>query len=369
MLRAFVIGVSMSVLAAAGAPAGQGASTMDFSPIVVEATVPVAREEAYRLWTTKEGLESFFAKQANVEMRPGGIYEVLFKPDAPPGSRGAEGCHVLSFLPGEMLSFDWSAPPQFTHARPQRTWVVVQFTDAGPGKSHVRLTHAGFAQKRDANPGHEEEWAQVRAYFGAAWPKVMEWFSDRCEAMSGLTPDGASRASDGARAMEILGALVGGEWIHEGAPPGGGVFRVRNVARRGPDGVSIASDGWLGDTDGMFPHAATLIWRDPATGEARFQSVHENGAAASGPIRPIGPSAVEWDWLEQTPDHEQRYRITMTFTGPDEYRMTLAQVTPEGEEPFFENPPVFRRVDKAPAEFTRLRTPVPGDAARGPRGE
>jgi uncharacterized protein YndB with AHSA1/START domain len=129
--------------------------------IVVDASVSAVWEA----WTTVEGAVTFFAPAANIELSIGGSYELLFNPDAPAGSRGGEGLKILSFLPKEMLSFEWNAPPQYHTVRGQRTWVVVQFFPGGHNKAKVRLAHLGWRKG--------EEWDQVLQYFKRAWDTVL----------------------------------------------------------------------------------------------------------------------------------------------------------------------------------------------------
>ena len=130
-----------------------------------EAAIPVSLREVWRAWTTQEGVCTFFAPAANVELAIGGRYEMLFDSDAPAGLRGSEDCKVLSFLPDRMLSFDWSAPPQYPAARKERTWVVVELT-AGPlNTTRVELSHLGWAEG--------DEWDQVFQYFKRAWDTVL----------------------------------------------------------------------------------------------------------------------------------------------------------------------------------------------------
>ena len=137
--------------------------------IVREASVPVSRAEAWRAWTSAEGLRSFFAERVRVELRPGGPFEILFSDEAPEGERGAEGCTVLAFEPERMLAVSWNAPPQFPQVRQQRTQVVLHFEDAGPGATRVRLVNHGY--------GEGEQWDQVFAYFERAWSYVMDNFA------------------------------------------------------------------------------------------------------------------------------------------------------------------------------------------------
>jgi uncharacterized protein YndB with AHSA1/START domain len=129
--------------------------------IVVAAPVT----QVWNAWTTREGATSFFAPRANLELAIGGPYEMLFDLEAPPGSQGSEGCKILSYLPPEMLSFDWNAPPQQPNVRRERTWVVVQLEPQGAGATRVKVTHLGW--------GEGEEWEQVFDYFVRAWRVVL----------------------------------------------------------------------------------------------------------------------------------------------------------------------------------------------------
>jgi uncharacterized protein YndB with AHSA1/START domain len=95
-------------------------------------------------------------------------------PDAPKGQRGAEDLHVLAWVPGEMISFEWNAPPKFPEIRNgQRSFVVVRFAPAGPGQTRVTLDHLGW--------GEGGQWPQVRAYFDAAWGHVLDNLRKRFE--------------------------------------------------------------------------------------------------------------------------------------------------------------------------------------------
>jgi uncharacterized protein YndB with AHSA1/START domain len=130
-----------------------------------ETLVPATLEEIWHAWTTTEGTKTFFAPQARVELAVGGTYEILFNLDAPEGSRGSEGCVVLSFLPLEMLSFSWSAPPEFGELRSWHTIVVLGFEHVEPGKVKVVLWHHGW--------GKGEDWNRLYDYFDKAWSYVL----------------------------------------------------------------------------------------------------------------------------------------------------------------------------------------------------
>src|SRR5438552_11623029 len=87
-------------------------------PVEAEVTVRGTLASVWDGWTTNAGAEKWFAPKSKIELKVGGPFEILFAPDQPEGRRGAEDLRILSFVPQEMLSFEWNAPPQFTRARP-----------------------------------------------------------------------------------------------------------------------------------------------------------------------------------------------------------------------------------------------------------
>jgi uncharacterized protein YndB with AHSA1/START domain len=130
-----------------------------------EVTVHASRAEVWRAWTTVEGAR-FFAPEANIELRPGGVYEMYFNPREPAGKKGGEGNRIIEFEPERMMLFSWNAPVKFGPLREERTYVLLQFDDAGEGRTRVRLTHFGWREGKD--------WDAVHDYFGAAWTWVLE---------------------------------------------------------------------------------------------------------------------------------------------------------------------------------------------------
>jgi uncharacterized protein YndB with AHSA1/START domain len=84
------------------------------------------------------------------------------------GLRGSVGCKVLSFLPKEMLSFTWNAPPQYKEIRESEyhTWVVVNFKAISNNQTEVMLTHLGWQV--------DKNWDPVYDYFDKAWEVVFK---------------------------------------------------------------------------------------------------------------------------------------------------------------------------------------------------
>ena len=133
--------------------------------------VPVSVDKAWEAWTTTEGVTTFFAPKASVELAVFGDYEMYFDPGQPKGQQGSEGCKVLSFIAGEMLSFTWNAPLSMPTVRQARTWVVLHFYPHEGNKTRITLTHVGWKMG--------EEWQKALQYFNRAWEVVLGRFQYR----------------------------------------------------------------------------------------------------------------------------------------------------------------------------------------------
>ncbi|MBD3333611.1 hypothetical protein GF356_12245 [candidate division GN15 bacterium] len=138
-----------------------------------EVIVNCSLDKAWHAWTTSDGITNFFVPEAIVQLRPCGKYELVIVPTSPEGQRGSEDCRVLSFLPESMLSFEWSAPPQFGELRDKRTIVVLTFDEFGPGQIRVTLNQHGW--------GRGEEWDRLYDYFDRAWSSVLSAFKKYAE--------------------------------------------------------------------------------------------------------------------------------------------------------------------------------------------
>lgn len=129
--------------------------------VVVNATL----EQAWQAWTTREGIVSFFAPEAQIDARVGGAFNIHFDPGAVPGAKGADDMRFMALQPMKMLSFDWNAPPHLAQARAQRTFVVLRFHPLAERSTRITLHHTGW--------GEGGEWDQAYAYFDRAWGNVL----------------------------------------------------------------------------------------------------------------------------------------------------------------------------------------------------
>jgi uncharacterized protein YndB with AHSA1/START domain len=130
-------------------------------------------EQAWSAWTTREGITSFFAPDAQVDARVGGPFHIYIDPLAEPGLKGADEMRFLAVQPQRMISFDWNAPPSLPEARQQRTLVIVRFNPIDAQHTKVTLHHVGW--------GDGGEWDKAYQYFDKAWSFVLQNLKKRFE--------------------------------------------------------------------------------------------------------------------------------------------------------------------------------------------
>lgn len=128
-------------------------------------TIKTTPAAVYKAWTTREGIRSFFAPDAVIEPRVGGLFEIHMNPFAESGMKGADDMRYLALQEDRMVSFTWNAPPSLPEARKQRTYVTVRMQPQGD-ETVVTLFHGGF--------GEGGEWDKTHAYFSRAWPNVLK---------------------------------------------------------------------------------------------------------------------------------------------------------------------------------------------------
>jgi uncharacterized protein YndB with AHSA1/START domain len=135
------------------------------SDIAFSFSVPNTPQQCFRAWTTEEGLGSFLSRNVQIDLRPGGIFEVLFDMDSPEGSRGSEGMIVMAYEDDRMFSFTWNSPPSIPEIRPHMTMVTITFTPTDGGGTDIDFRNVGY--------GSGERWQQARSYFVRAWGEVV----------------------------------------------------------------------------------------------------------------------------------------------------------------------------------------------------
>jgi len=128
-----------------------------------EVTVPAPPDAVWRALTTDDGARTFFAPEAHIVPEPGGAFELLFMLEAPEGSRGSEGCTVVSLEPERSLEVTWNFPPHLS-IRGEHTRVRFELAPHAEG-THVHMRHTGWKEGGDWDTGF--------AYFERAWTLVL----------------------------------------------------------------------------------------------------------------------------------------------------------------------------------------------------
>ena len=133
--------------------------------IQLDVVVLADLDTVWDVWTTKDGISSFFAPDCKIDIQPGGAYEMYFDTEAPDGQKGGEGNVIMAVESKQMLSFTWNAPPTLPNVRSQRTHVVIRLKALGNKRTLVLLHHDGW--------GNSDEWEQAYQYFTRAWGKIV----------------------------------------------------------------------------------------------------------------------------------------------------------------------------------------------------
>ena len=138
-----------------------------------EVVVAAPIQSVWQSWTTKAGIESFFAPEAEIDAKVGGAFHIHINPFGEPCMKGADDMRFMALQSPTMLSFDWNAPPSLPEIRKQRTFVVVRLADVDGKSTRVTLHHTGW--------GDGGEWDKAYAYFDRAWGNVLANLKKRFE--------------------------------------------------------------------------------------------------------------------------------------------------------------------------------------------
>jgi len=130
----------------------------------VEGVVDAPVSEVWRVFTTSNGAQEFFAQKANIHLALGGPYEIQFDPKDE--RSGTKGLKILSYASQEMISFQWNAPPEMPNVRNGGTWVVVTMTPVNPHQTKVTIEHLGWKEG--------PEWDEAYGHFVEGWGGLMD---------------------------------------------------------------------------------------------------------------------------------------------------------------------------------------------------
>lgn len=149
---------AISVLAALVVLCGR-AHAQEAAPTVAEGIIEAPIEAVWSALTTGEGLRSWLAPHAEIDLRVGGLMRTNYNPKGALGDPETIENRILSFEPGRMLSIQVSkAPVKFPFPNAiNRMWTVLYLEASEPTRTHVRVVGLGF--------GPDEESQKMRAFF------------------------------------------------------------------------------------------------------------------------------------------------------------------------------------------------------------
>lgn len=121
-------------------------SAQDISPLVHEGIVEAPVAKVWAAWATSEGLRSWLAPHAEIDLRVGSRMRTNYSAQGSLGDPQTIENTVLSFDPGRMLSIQVvKAPDQFPFPTAIRQmWTVIYFEPLWPDRTRVRVVGLGF---------------------------------------------------------------------------------------------------------------------------------------------------------------------------------------------------------------------------------
>ena len=127
--------------------------------LIHEGMVEASVDNVWAAFTTKEGLESWMAAHAEIELKVGGKMSTLYDPKGKIGDPKTIENTILSFDPKRMLSIKVSKAPEgfpFPNAV-KNMWTVIYFEKKDSRKTRVTEIDLGF--------GIDEESKKMREFF------------------------------------------------------------------------------------------------------------------------------------------------------------------------------------------------------------
>ena len=149
------------------------AAAQDTSPIVVEGVVAAPVDAVWAAWTTNEGLRSWLAAHAEIDLRIGGLMRANYDPRGALGDPQTVEREILSFESNRMLSFRVAKfPDGYPFVSVIRSmWTVVYFEPLGQERTQVRIVSLGL--------GDTNEDSRVRALFEQGSPTILQQLQSR----------------------------------------------------------------------------------------------------------------------------------------------------------------------------------------------
>ena len=148
------VGAALLLVALTGQAAAQRTE-----PIVAEAVLAAPVDAVWAAWTTSDGLRSWLAPHAEIELRIGGLMRANYNAQGVLGDPQTIENAILSFEPKRMLSIKVAKTPRdfpFPNAI-AAMWTVMYFEPIERDRTRIRVVGLGFQAT--------DESQKMRAFF------------------------------------------------------------------------------------------------------------------------------------------------------------------------------------------------------------
>lgn len=151
----------------------------DDNQIVHEGIVNAPLNQVWAAFTTREGLESWMAAHAEIELKLGGKMKTQYDPKGKTDDASAIENTILSYEPMRMLSFKVTKAPEgfpFPNAI-KNMWTVVYFDSQSEKATRFRVVSIGF--------GNDKESKKMREFFDRGNAYTVQLFQKRFATKAG----------------------------------------------------------------------------------------------------------------------------------------------------------------------------------------
>lgn len=133
--------------------------------ITTEGIVSAPPAAVWAAWTTAEGLQSWLAPQADIDLRIGGLMRANYNPKGKLGDADTIENTILAFEPERLLSIRVAkAPDSFPfRSSVSSMWTVMYFQSTGEGNTFLRIVGLGFGPDGESQK-MKEYFSQGNAY-------------------------------------------------------------------------------------------------------------------------------------------------------------------------------------------------------------
>jgi uncharacterized protein YndB with AHSA1/START domain len=162
--------LTLAVLLNAAPPESHVKVTRQSAPekaLLFEVSVAAPPAEVWKAFSTREGMITWLAPDAAIDLQPGGDWLAMF-----PGSSSTGGGTIVSFVSGREIVIKAMAPEAFPTVRRERTTAVFRMEPAPEG-CKVTLMQTGWKQG--------DEWDKAYDYLASGNAQLLEALRKRFE--------------------------------------------------------------------------------------------------------------------------------------------------------------------------------------------